>query len=127
MFRILAQSLIKTNAVTPSAGTGRLTGGGSVGSHALANQVNDPTASLTLFQFRDIFVPSVPGYSSPANVLKLDPVFPILPSCFLPFEQLMKVILPIHTTPNPGGQTGLGDFSFFDVVTIKESWGKWGF
>lgn len=126
-FLVCAQSLIETNSTPPSAATGRLAGGGSVGSRALANQVNDPTASLTLFQFRNIFVPSVPGYSSPGNVLELDPVFPIFPSRFLPFEQLMKVTLPFLTTPNPGSQTGLGDFSFFDVVTFKESWGKWGF
>jgi hypothetical protein len=127
MFRMLAQPLIETNAATEFAGPGRLTGGGSVGSRALANQVNDPTASLTLFQFRDILIPSVPGYSSPANVLELDPVFPIFPSRLLPFEQLMKVTLPFPTTPNPGSQTGLGDLSLFDVATFKESWGKWGF
>lgn len=70
--------------------------------------------------------PSVPGYDSPADLLQLEPVFPIFPTRLLPFEQLVKMTLPFPTTPNPGSQTGLGDFSLSDVATFKESWGKWG-
>jgi hypothetical protein len=117
----------ETNAPSQALDVQRLTGGGAIGTRALANQVNDPTAPVTLVQLRNITVPSVPGYDSPANVLQLEPVFPIFPSRLLPFEQLVKLTLPFPTTPNPGSQTGLGDFSLFDVATFKQSWGKWGF
>ena len=39
----------------------------------LANQANNCAAPLTLVQFRDVLVPSVPGYDSAANVLQMDP------------------------------------------------------
>jgi hypothetical protein len=100
--------------------------GGPVAVRALANQVNDPTAPLTLVQFRDILAPSVPGYDSPGNMLQIEPVLPIFSSRLLPFDQLLKMTLPVTTTPNPGSQTGLGDVSLFDVVTVKQSWGRWG-
>jgi hypothetical protein len=105
----------------------RLAGGGSVGSRALANQVNNPTAPVTLIQFRDIITPNVPHFGNPANLLQVQPVFPIFPSRLLPFDQLMKMTLPFPTTPGPGSETGLGDFSLFDVATFNQSWGKWGF
>jgi len=31
------------------------------------------------------------------------------------------------TTPNSGSQPGLARISLFDLVSIKQSWGKWGF
>jgi hypothetical protein len=105
----------------------RLSGGGPVAARALANQVNNPTAPVTMIQFREVLAPSVPGYDSPANVLQVEPVFPIFSSRLLPFEQLVKMTIPIPTKPNPGGQTGLGDLSLFDVATIRQSWGEWGF
>ena len=106
--------------------TNRLTGGGPLAARALANQINDPTAPVTLVQFRDVIAPNVPGYDGPGNVLQIEPVFPIFPTRLLPFEQLVKMTLPLPTTPNPGSQTGLGDISLFDVVSISQSWGKWG-
>src|SRR5664279_4339319 len=48
----------------------RLAGGGPVAARALANQINDPTAPVTLVQFRDVLAPRVPGYDSPGNVLQ---------------------------------------------------------
>ncbi len=125
-------------------------GGGSVAARALANQVNDPTAPVTLVQLRDVLAPRLPAYDGPANVLQVEPVFPIFPTKLLPFEQLVKMTLPFPTipaaesqagpppafsgafplslraAPNHAGQTGLGDFSLFDVATFKQSWGKWG-
>jgi len=122
-----AQTSSETNAVPALLDPTRLAGGGPVAARALVNQVNDPTAPVTLLQFRNVTVPSVPGPDAPANVLQLEPVFPIFPTRLLPFEQLVKMTLPFPTTPNPGSQTGLGDFSLFDVATFRQSWGKWGF
>jgi hypothetical protein len=118
--------LSETNAEPEAINPSQLTGGGPLAARALANQVNNPTSPLTLFQFRDILAPNVPGSGNPANLLQLQPVFPIFPTRLFPFEQLVKMTLPFPTTPNPGSQTGLGDFSLFDVVSIKQSWGKWG-
>jgi hypothetical protein len=119
--------MMETNAKPSAPDLSRLAGGGPVAARALANQVNDPTAPVTLIQLREVLAPSVPGYDSPANLLQLEPVFPIFPTRLLPFEQLVKMTISFPTTPNPGSQTGLGDFSVFDVATFKESWGKWGF
>ncbi|MCX6914141.1 MAG: hypothetical protein NT167_13995 [Verrucomicrobia bacterium] len=121
-----AQSSGETNATTPPSDL-KLTGGGPVAARALANQANNPTAPLTLVQFRDVYVPKVPGYDSGANVLQIDPVFPIFASRLIPFEQLMKLTLQVPTTPRPGSETGFGDTAVFDLVSIKQSWGRWGF
>ena len=121
-----AQSPGETNAASPPSEL-KLTGGGAVAARALANQANNPTAPLTLVQFRDVYVPKVPGYDSGANVMQIDPVFPIFASPLIPFEQLMKLTLQVPTTPRPGSQTGFGDTAIFDLVSIKQSWGRWGF
>jgi len=122
----LAHSPIETNAVMPLLKAGRLAGGGSVAGRALANQANDPTAPLTLIQFSEGVAPHVPGFDGPANLFQIQPVMPIFPSKIFPFEQLLKTTIPFPTTPNPGSESGLGDISFFDLVSIKQSWGRWG-
>jgi hypothetical protein len=127
LLHLPAQSASEPDVERPELNAGRLTGGGPAAARALANQVNNPTQPITLFQFRNVLAPSVPGYDSPGNLLQLEPVFPIFPSRLLPFAQLMKMTLPFPTTPNPGSQTGLGDFSLFDVASISQAWGKWGF
>jgi hypothetical protein len=125
--RLHARPSLETNAEPAELEPSKLAGGGPVAARALANQINNPTAPVTLVQLRDVLAPSVPGFEHPGNVLQLEPVFPVFPSRLLPFEQLVKMTLPFPTTPNPGSQTGLGDFSLFDVVSISQSWGKWGF
>ena len=127
LLRVSAQSSIETNAATPLLKTGRLAGGGAVATRALANQANDPTAPLTLIQYSDTMAPHVPGSDSPNNLFQIQPVMPLFPTRIFPYEQLMKLTLPFPTTPNPGSQTGLGDISIFDLVSIKQSWGRWGF
>jgi len=127
LLNVRADALSEANSEPPVVGPGRLAGGGTVAVRALANQVNDPTAPLTLVQFRNVVAPSISGYSGAGNVLQVEPVFPIFPTRLLPFEQLVKMTLPFPTTPNPGSETGFGDLQFFDLVSIKQSWGRWGF
>jgi hypothetical protein len=127
MLQVPAQSVIETNAGGPLLKSGQVAGGGSVAGRALANQANDPTAPLTLIQFSDTFAPSTPGCDSPGNLFQIQPVMPIFPSKVLPFEQLLKLTVPFSTTTSPGSQTGLGDISFFELVSIKQAWGRWGF
>jgi hypothetical protein len=121
-----AQSLIETNTASPTLEPGRIVGGGSVAGRALANQANDPTAPLTLIEFAEGASTRVPGFDSPGNLFQIQPVTPIFPSKIFPFEQLLKLTIPFPTTPNPGSETGLGDISFFDLASIKQSWGRWG-
>jgi hypothetical protein len=93
---------------------------------ALANQVNNPTAPLTILQFRDIYAPTA-SLPYARNIFQLQPVIPIGPFDWLPFVQLMKITMPfVETTPGSGGETGLGDLTLFDLVTIKQSWGRLG-
>lgn len=92
----------------------------------MSSEVNDPTAPLSLIQFRNVLAPSVPGADGPANLFEIQPVLPVSSSYGIPFDQLIKITLPIGTTPDPGRTTGLGDFQIFDLVTIKQSWGRWG-
>lgn len=94
---------------------------------ALANQINNPAAPVTLLQFRDILLPNVAGTTDVANAFEIQPVIPVHPSRWMPFLQLIKVTLPIATLPSPVNEAGLGDLQFFDLVSIKEGWGRWGF
>ena len=125
--RLSAQPSTDAGAGAEALNFGGPIGGGSLAARALANQVNNPTAPMTFIQFRDVLAPSVPGYDTPANLLQLEPCFPIFASRLLPFDQLVKMTLPIPTSPNPGSQTGLGDLALFDLATFELPWGgKWG-
>ena len=39
----------------------------------------------------------------------------------------MKITLPFPSLPSPVSQAGVGDLQVFDLVTISQSWGRWGF
>ena len=93
----------------------------------LANQVNNPAAPVTILQFRDVVLPGVAGADGATNVFQIQPVLPIGPFDALPIVQLMKVTLPFTSLPQPVGASGVGDLQVFDLVSIKQSWGRWGF
>ncbi len=93
----------------------------------LANQINNPAAPVTLVQFRNVLIPNIPGTGGVTYALQIQPVIPIHKSKSLPFLQLIKMTLPIVSAPSPVSKTGLGDLQFFDLVSIKQSWGRWGF
>lgn len=93
---------------------------------SLASQVNDPTAPLRLVQFRNVLAPRVPGADGAANLFEIQPVLPVGASERVPFEQLIKITLPVGTTPDPDRTTGLGDLQVFDLAAIPQSWGRWG-
>jgi len=92
----------------------------------LSNAVNDPTAPISLVQFRDVLAPRVPGADGAANLLEIQPIFPISATRAIPFTQLIKITPPIETTPGPDRTTGLGDVQFVGLLTVKQSWGRWG-
>lgn len=93
----------------------------------IANQANNPAAPLSLIQFRNILLPSVSGTDGATNGFQIQPVLPIGPFESFGFVQLVKMTMEFPTLPGPGGGTGFGDFQLFDLVTIKQSWGRWGF
>jgi hypothetical protein len=115
--------------------------GAAVSAQELANQVNNPAAPVTSIQIRDMLLPDLPGTDGIANVLQVQPVVPIAPFRRFPFMQLMKITMPIAITlpgvpvpegcPTCGtsfpGATGVGDLQVFDLISIKQSWGRWGF
>ena len=93
----------------------------------LANQINNPAAPVTLVQFRNILLPDVAGTGGATNTFEIQPVLPIGPFASFKHIQLMKITLPFNSLPQPVGVSGLGDLQVFDLITIKESWGRWGF
>ena len=104
-----------------------ITHGGTADPRALANEANNPAAPLTLIQIRDVLLPNVGGPDGAANLFQVQPVLPMGPFSWFPFVQLMKISLQLPTLPAPVSETGFGDLSVFDLVSIKESWGRWGF
>jgi hypothetical protein len=100
----------------------------------IANQVNNPAAPVTQIQFRNILIPNIPGTDGVSNGLQMQPVVPIGPFGHLPYVQLMKITLPLHLTvpdyasgsAHIDGSSGFGDLQLFDLVSIKQSWGRWG-
>lgn len=93
----------------------------------LASQSNDPTAPLTTVQFRDIYIPDAKAKDGLLNTFEIQPVLPIGPFEWLPLVQLVKITMPlVNTTPDPDRKTGLGDLQVFDLLTVEQSWGRWG-
>ena len=88
---------------------------------------------VTFIQFRNILAPSITGANGVANSLQMQPVLPIGPFHSFPLVQLVKITMPLYEAI-PGtvnlqrlGVTGVGDLQVFDLLTIKQSWGRWGF
>jgi hypothetical protein len=127
-----AMAQTTTTPSTPPAPDGQAqappAGGTSAPAQQLANQVNNPAAPLTYIQIRDVLLPHVAGADGATNTLQVQPVLPIGREHELPFVQLLKVSFPIVTTlPSPVNVTGTGDLSVFDLISVKQSWGRWGF
>ena len=141
-----APSADKPSTQKPSAPTAKprkeIAGGKTA--QEIANEANNPAAPVALIQFRDILLPNavapglVPGISGAngtINALQMQPVLPIGPFKSFPYVQLMKITMPLLITipsggtayPEQFGVAGVGDLQVFDLLTIKESWGRWGF
>jgi len=100
---------------------------GPADARALANQVNNPAAPVTLIQFRNVLLPGAEGADGATNEFQIQPVLPIGPFPSFPILQLMKITIPFPTLPSPISAGGFGDLQVFDLVSIKQSWGRWGF
>lgn len=102
-------------------------GASSQAAQELANKVNNPAEPVTLIQFRDVLLPDVQGTRGATNAFQIQPIVPIGPFPSFRVVQLMKITMPFLSAPGPAGKTGSGDLQVFDLVTIKQSWGRWGF
>jgi hypothetical protein len=128
----IPEALSATNETTESATTSTTENAADTNAirntdsaRALSSEVNDPIAPLALIQFRNVFAPSVPGYTGSANLLEIQPVIPVAASDRIPIDQLIIITIPIVTSPEPGRTTGLGDLQLVDMVTTEASWGHW--
>ena len=101
--------------------------GMTAGATALANQVNNPTAPITLLQSRTLFLPAWSGSSGGATATELEFVFPIAKGRLVPLSQLSRLTVPYAWIPDAvGGVAGVGDLNYFDIGLIKAKWGRWG-
>jgi hypothetical protein len=56
----------------------------------IAEKVNDPTATLTQVQIKDIYTPAEYGTNAQPNTIQFRALLAIGPSDFIPFEQLIR-------------------------------------
>jgi hypothetical protein len=93
----------------------------------LANLIANPAAPVTNLQFREILLPNVEGTNGVTSSLQLQPVVPIGPFPWLRVIQLMKLTMPFYLhLPSPVSKSGVGDLTLFDLLSFKQSWGRWG-
>jgi hypothetical protein len=100
----------------------------------IAEKVNDPTATLTQVQIKDIYTPAEYGTNTQANTIQFRSLLAIQPSEFMPFEQLIRPTLKIVTEPDGKGSsttTGYDDMQLFDLLVVpwpnsRETKFRWG-
>jgi hypothetical protein len=91
----------------------------------LSKQATDPTASLMslglIGTYSGPYRGDAPGLDDHTTRLKFQPVIPFKA---WDADNILRVSMPY--TLGGRGETGLGDVSIFDLVVIKEDWGRWG-
>ena len=100
----------------------------------IAEKVNDPTATLTQVQIKDIYPPAEYGSNAQPNTIQFRSIIAIQPSEFIPFEQLIRPTLKVVTEPDakgPSTTTGYDDMQLFDLFVIpwpnsRETKFRWG-
>ena len=87
----------------------------------LSEQVNDPTASLTQFQVKNIYTPAQYGTNAQPNTLQIRPLFAIPAFPLMPLDQIARPTIRIITAaPGKGAATATayGDTQFLDLFVI---------
>lgn len=101
----------------------------------LPEKVNDPTASLTQIQMKDIYTPAEYGTNAQPNTVQFRSVLTIRPYSLIPVEQLIRPTLKVVTLPNGKGSSTTNvydDMQLFDLFVIpwpnsRETLFRWGF
>jgi hypothetical protein len=91
------------------------------GSEPLSEEVNDPTASLTQVQVKDIYTPAQYGTNAQPNTLQIRPLFAIPGFSLIPLDQIARPTIRIVTVPDGKGAattTAYDDMQFFDLFVM---------
>ena len=100
----------------------------------LANEVNDPVATLTQIQLKNIFTPAEYGTNAQPNTLQFRSVFAVRPHLLTPLEQLVRPTIQVVTVPRgktASTTTALDDIQLLDLFVIpfpdvKKTGFRWG-
>jgi hypothetical protein len=100
----------------------------------IAEKVNDPTATLTQVQIKDIYTPAEYGTNAQPNTIQFRSLVAISASALIPFEQLIRPTLKVVTEPDGKGSsttTGYDDMQLFDLFVMpwpnsRETRFRWG-
>jgi hypothetical protein len=87
----------------------------------LAEQVNDPTATLDQFQVKDIYTPAEYGTNAQPNTLQIRPIFSIRGLSLVPLDQIIRPTIKVVTVPKGRGAsttTAYDDMQLFDLFVI---------
>ena len=96
-------------------------------SQDLTAQSGDPTAPLLQIQVTNFYSPDNRNGEGYSNEFDFQPVIPVGKSTRIPVPQIIRLTVPVLTTPGPGRRTGLGDIEVVDVfIPKRRSWGIWG-
>lgn len=100
----------------------------------LAEEVNDPVATLTQIQLKDEFTPAEYGTNAQPNTLQFRSVFAVRPHLFTPLEELIRPTIQVVTVPR--GKTAsttsaLDDIQLLDLFVIpfpdvRKTGFRWG-
>jgi hypothetical protein len=109
-------------------------GAADVSEDTLANEVNDPVATLTQFQLKDEFTPAEFGTNAQPNTLQFRSVFAVRPQLFTPLEQLIRPTIQVVTVPrgkSASTTTALDDIQLLDLFVmpfpdVKTTGFRWG-
>lgn len=93
----------------------------AVSEDMLADEVNDPVATLTQIQLKDEYTPAEYGTNAQPNTLQFRSVFAIEPHLFMPLTQLVRPTIQVVTVPRnktASTTTALDDIQLFDLFEI---------
>ncbi len=134
--RRVVNALLLANLIVALAyvSAGAQSVGTSVSEDTLADEVNDPVATLTQFQLKDEYTPAEYGTNAQLNTSQFRAVLAVRPHLFTPLEQLVRPTLQIVTVARGKGaatNAAVDDFQLLDLFVMpfpdaKETGFRWG-
>lgn len=100
----------------------------------LADEVNDPVATLTQIQVKDEYTPAEYGTNAQPNTLQFRSIFAVRPHLITPLEQLVRPTIQVVTLPRnktASTTTAFDDFQLLDLFVmpfpdVKRTGFRWG-
>ncbi|MDW4551284.1 hypothetical protein R5H32_18155 [Defluviimonas sp. D31] len=89
---------------------------------SLESAANDPTASITAYQFSDIYTPSYHNSTADGNTLQFRMAYPFRLG---DLNNIFRITVP-YISDSPSGASGLSDITIFNLATFDRSWGRFG-